>query len=173
MKGLQHPNVLLFMGAAMSHQHLCIVTEYLPRSVFNYFPCNSVFNMNRINGIWIRYQSFQGLYWHITFPGLILNCCSGCLLHLLKKIGHRLGWRRRIQMALDIVSLPSVLHILSFFFHIYWLPGCVILLYLASFSVFPFCCSSLIYLLSENNVVLFIGYLNYVGGSHPSVCILW
>ncbi|CAM8903022.1 unnamed protein product [Rhodiola kirilowii] len=31
MKKLRHPNVLLFMGAVTSGQHLCIVTEYLPR----------------------------------------------------------------------------------------------------------------------------------------------
>ncbi|KAI3904356.1 hypothetical protein MKW92_006656, partial [Papaver armeniacum] len=30
MKRLRHPNVLLFMGAVTSPQHLCIVTEYLP-----------------------------------------------------------------------------------------------------------------------------------------------
>ncbi|CAI0626262.1 unnamed protein product [Linum tenue] len=31
MKRLRHPNVLLFMGAVTSPQHLCIVTEFLPR----------------------------------------------------------------------------------------------------------------------------------------------
>ncbi|KAI3943849.1 hypothetical protein MKW92_046689 [Papaver armeniacum] len=31
MKGLRHPNVLLFMGAVTSPKHLCIVTEFLPR----------------------------------------------------------------------------------------------------------------------------------------------
>ncbi|MCL7026831.1 hypothetical protein MKW94_026506, partial [Papaver nudicaule] len=31
MKRLRHPNVLLFMGAVASPQHLCIVTEFLPR----------------------------------------------------------------------------------------------------------------------------------------------
>ncbi|KAK6913682.1 Serine-threonine/tyrosine-protein kinase, catalytic domain [Dillenia turbinata] len=31
MKRLRHPNVLLFMGAVMSPQRLCIVTEFLPR----------------------------------------------------------------------------------------------------------------------------------------------
>ncbi|XP_004296242.1 PREDICTED: uncharacterized protein LOC101312816 [Fragaria vesca subsp. vesca] len=31
MKRLQHPNILLFMGAVTSPQHLCIVTEFLPR----------------------------------------------------------------------------------------------------------------------------------------------
>ncbi|XP_026434129.1 probable serine/threonine-protein kinase SIS8, partial [Papaver somniferum] len=30
MKRLRHPNVLLFMGAVASPQHLCIVTEFLP-----------------------------------------------------------------------------------------------------------------------------------------------
>ncbi|KAI3968756.1 hypothetical protein MKX01_028906 [Papaver californicum] len=30
MKRLRHPNILLFMGAVTSPQHLCIVTEYLP-----------------------------------------------------------------------------------------------------------------------------------------------
>ncbi|KAM7484972.1 hypothetical protein LguiA_000981 [Lonicera macranthoides] len=37
MKRLRHPNVLLFMGAVTSPQHLCIVTEFLPRSdVYSY-----------------------------------------------------------------------------------------------------------------------------------------
>ncbi|KAL3626609.1 hypothetical protein CASFOL_030158 [Castilleja foliolosa] len=31
MKRLRHPNILLFMGAVTSHQHLCLVTEFLPR----------------------------------------------------------------------------------------------------------------------------------------------
>ncbi|GAB4843010.1 hypothetical protein Ancab_012986 [Ancistrocladus abbreviatus] len=31
MKRLWHPNILLFMGAVTSSQHLCIVTEFLPR----------------------------------------------------------------------------------------------------------------------------------------------
>ncbi|KAI5068973.1 hypothetical protein GOP47_0015274 [Adiantum capillus-veneris] len=31
MKRLRHPNVVLFMGAVTSHQHLSIVTEFLPR----------------------------------------------------------------------------------------------------------------------------------------------
>ncbi|GMH28548.1 hypothetical protein Nepgr_030391 [Nepenthes gracilis] len=31
MKRLRHPNILLFMGAVTSPQHLCIVTEFLPR----------------------------------------------------------------------------------------------------------------------------------------------
>ncbi|KAI3687653.1 hypothetical protein L1987_81353 [Smallanthus sonchifolius] len=31
MKRLRHPNILLFMGAVMSPQSLCIVTEFLPR----------------------------------------------------------------------------------------------------------------------------------------------
>ncbi|XP_026459320.1 LEAF RUST 10 DISEASE-RESISTANCE LOCUS RECEPTOR-LIKE PROTEIN KINASE-like 1.3 [Papaver somniferum] len=38
MKRLRHPNVLLFMGAATSPHHLCIVTEFLPRgSLFQLF----------------------------------------------------------------------------------------------------------------------------------------
>ncbi|XP_072995108.1 uncharacterized protein [Typha latifolia] len=31
MKRLRHPNILLFMGAVMTPQRLCIVTEFLPR----------------------------------------------------------------------------------------------------------------------------------------------
>ncbi|KAL9249546.1 putative serine/threonine-protein kinase SIS8 [Drosera capensis] len=31
MKRLRHPNILLFMGAVTSTEHLCIVTEFLPR----------------------------------------------------------------------------------------------------------------------------------------------
>lgn len=40
MKRLQHPNLLLFMGAVTSHQHLCIVTEFLPRLIPHLFSCN-------------------------------------------------------------------------------------------------------------------------------------
>ncbi|KAI3968709.1 hypothetical protein MKX01_028859 [Papaver californicum] len=37
MKKLRHPNVLLFMGAVASPQHMCIVTEFLPRgSLFQF-----------------------------------------------------------------------------------------------------------------------------------------
>ncbi|XP_071690808.1 uncharacterized protein [Rutidosis leptorrhynchoides] len=31
MKRLRHPNILLFMGAVTSPEHICIVTEFLPR----------------------------------------------------------------------------------------------------------------------------------------------
>ncbi|KAM3334747.1 hypothetical protein ACQJBY_029272 [Aegilops geniculata] len=31
MKKLRHPNIILFMGAVLSQQRLCIVTEFLPR----------------------------------------------------------------------------------------------------------------------------------------------
>ncbi|RZC56199.1 hypothetical protein C5167_015057 [Papaver somniferum] len=41
MKRLRHPNVLLFMGAVTSPQHLCIVMEYLP--------CGSLFQLLRCN----------------------------------------------------------------------------------------------------------------------------
>ncbi|RZC91784.1 hypothetical protein C5167_027837 [Papaver somniferum] len=59
MKRLRHPNVLLFMGAVASPQHLCIVTEFLPR---------------------------------------------GSLYQLLRRGSQKLDCRRRILMALDIVS---------------------------------------------------------------------
>ncbi|RZC56198.1 hypothetical protein C5167_015058 [Papaver somniferum] len=39
MKRLRHPNVLLFMGAVTTPQHLCIVTEYLP--------CGSLYQLLR------------------------------------------------------------------------------------------------------------------------------
>ncbi|KAL4273243.1 hypothetical protein GQ457_13G023660 [Hibiscus cannabinus] len=60
MKRLRHPNVLLFMGAVTSPQHLCIVTEFLSR---------------------------------------------GSLFNLLRKNAAKLEWRRRVHMALDIVSI--------------------------------------------------------------------
>nr|GEV09933.1 PAC motif-containing protein [Tanacetum cinerariifolium] len=42
MKRLRHPNILLFMGAVTSSQHLCIVTEFLPRgSLFRILQRNS------------------------------------------------------------------------------------------------------------------------------------
>ncbi|MCL7034209.1 hypothetical protein MKW94_003862, partial [Papaver nudicaule] len=41
MKRLRHPNVLLFMGAVTSPQHLCIVTEYLP--------CGNLYQLLRRN----------------------------------------------------------------------------------------------------------------------------
>ncbi|RZC57920.1 hypothetical protein C5167_005221 [Papaver somniferum] len=43
MKGLRHPNVLLFMGAVTSSQHLCIVTEFLPRFILHFYPFYFVF----------------------------------------------------------------------------------------------------------------------------------
>ncbi|XP_071685640.1 uncharacterized protein [Rutidosis leptorrhynchoides] len=42
MKRLRHPNILLFMGAVTSPQHLCIVSEFLPRgSLFRILQRNS------------------------------------------------------------------------------------------------------------------------------------
>ncbi|XP_062174578.1 uncharacterized protein LOC133879798 isoform X3 [Alnus glutinosa] len=42
MKRLRHPNVLLFMGAVTSPEHLCIVTEFLPRgSLFHLIQRNT------------------------------------------------------------------------------------------------------------------------------------
>lgn len=42
MKRLRHPNILLFMGAVTSPQHLCIVTEFLPRgSLFHVLQRNT------------------------------------------------------------------------------------------------------------------------------------
>lgn len=37
MKKLRHPNILLFMGVVTSPQRLCIVTEFLPRFVLDYY----------------------------------------------------------------------------------------------------------------------------------------
>ncbi|KAI3512380.1 hypothetical protein L1887_19695 [Cichorium endivia] len=43
MKRLRHPNILLFMGAVTSPQHLCIVTEFLPRgSLFRLLQRNTI-----------------------------------------------------------------------------------------------------------------------------------
>ncbi|GAB2265728.1 hypothetical protein Dimus_000766 [Dionaea muscipula] len=42
MKRLRHPNTLLFMGAVTSAEHLCIVTEFLPRgSLFHLLQRNT------------------------------------------------------------------------------------------------------------------------------------
>ncbi|KAM0841293.1 hypothetical protein ACQ4PT_059130 [Festuca glaucescens] len=74
MKKLRHPNIILFMGAVMSQQRLCIVTEFLPR---------------------------------------------GSLFRLLQKNIGKLDPRRRVNMAIDIVtrgmnylhnSIPTVVH---------------------------------------------------------------
>ncbi|KAJ6796256.1 putative serine/threonine-protein kinase [Iris pallida] len=43
MKGLRHPNILLFMGAVTSPERLCIVTEFLPRgSLFRLLQRNTM-----------------------------------------------------------------------------------------------------------------------------------
>jgi hypothetical protein len=48
MKKLRHPNILLFMGAVMSPQRLCIVSEFLPRYVCKCFLFCGIFSLLHI-----------------------------------------------------------------------------------------------------------------------------
>lgn len=58
MKRLRHPNVLLFMGAVTSPEHLCIVTEFLPRFSLKLFVeeflCYQlVGRLSLLDGLWL------------------------------------------------------------------------------------------------------------------------
>ncbi|XP_026429682.1 serine/threonine-protein kinase STY46-like isoform X1 [Papaver somniferum] len=99
MKRFRHPNVVLFLGAVYSPQHLCIVTEFLPRSIvyFYLFP---------LSAYWISYLSYYSTYWVYN-----LLICSGSLFQLLRlHTNTTLGWRRRVLMALDIARGMNYLH---------------------------------------------------------------
>ncbi|RZC89835.1 hypothetical protein C5167_035831 [Papaver somniferum] len=72
MKRLRHPNVLLFMGAAMSPHHLCIVTEFLPRgSLFQLFRrCTPTLDWKR--RVQMALDIAQGMnYLHLNEPPII------------------------------------------------------------------------------------------------------
>jgi hypothetical protein len=164
MKKLRHPNILLFMGAVMSPQRLCIVSEFLPRYVCKCFLFCGIFSLLHIymslakkfvciwlmvdynNNCCIRkgnlnseilglvklrshfafifllevvYPVKVGLVWlHVQttvkhpntfflFIFLFSSClfkCSGSLFRLLQRSATKLDVRRRVHMALDIVS---------------------------------------------------------------------
>ena len=94
MKKLRHPNILLFMGVVTSPQRLCIVTEFLPRFVLDY-------------PFWFKLFCFilpKGALFIGWLKCLVPIKNSGSLFRLLQRNTGKLDWRRRVHMALDIVS---------------------------------------------------------------------
>ncbi|PWA78652.1 PAS domain-containing protein tyrosine kinase family protein [Artemisia annua] len=91
MKRLRHPNILLFMGAVTTPQHLCIVTEFLPRCLK--FPY--VLTVSAI--LCINITNFLFFY-------------SGSLFQLLRKNTAKLDWRRQVHIAMDIAHGMNYLH---------------------------------------------------------------
>ncbi|XP_076960037.1 uncharacterized protein LOC143636284 [Bidens hawaiensis] len=72
MKRLRHPNILLFMGAVMSPQRLCIVTEFLPRgSLFRLLQRNTT-RLNWRRRIHMAVDIARGMnYLHHCHPPII------------------------------------------------------------------------------------------------------
>ncbi|KAI3987530.1 hypothetical protein MKX01_003216 [Papaver californicum] len=73
MKRLRHPNVLLFMGAVTSSQHLCIVTEYLP--------CGSLFQLLRRNSARLDWRRRSLMAVDIAQGMNYLHRCNPPIIH--------------------------------------------------------------------------------------------
>lgn len=129
MKRLRHPNILLFMGAVTSPQRLCIVTEFLPRYSLLSRTSPSLFSSSLFSNCplskphWLIDGGFVSIWLYICEVSVLfsiqpfenwkgdfysfrtlVNWCSGSLFRLLQRNGSKLEWRRRVHMALDIVS---------------------------------------------------------------------
>nr|XP_043610262.1 probable serine/threonine-protein kinase SIS8 [Erigeron canadensis] len=72
MKRLYHPNILLFMGAVTSPQHLCIVTEFLPRgSLFQILHKNTT-RLDRRRRLYMAMDIARGMnYLHHCNPPIV------------------------------------------------------------------------------------------------------
>ncbi|XP_026457399.1 uncharacterized protein LOC113358101 isoform X1 [Papaver somniferum] len=73
MKRLRHPNVLLFMGAVTSPQHLCIVTEYLP--------CGSLYQLLRRNSARLDWRRRALMAVDIAHGMNYLHRCKPPIVH--------------------------------------------------------------------------------------------
>lgn len=104
MKRLRHPNILLFMGAVTSPQRLCIVTEFLPRFVLNLTIELTPFYPHILITVCCAVSQSTELGWLLLFS-FVFDNFSGSLCRLLHKTTPKLDWRRRVHMALDIVSI--------------------------------------------------------------------
>lgn len=125
MKRLRHPNVLLFMGAVTSAQRLCIVTEFLPRFILNFSFQNTILQIFWFIFLMFIHVTISILIWKFSRMLYVLkdiSCiyifyqCSGSLFRLLQRNTSKLDWRRRVHMALDIVSFEYFLGFSYFLF---------------------------------------------------------
>ncbi|CAN6992766.1 unnamed protein product [Brassica rapa subsp. trilocularis] len=73
MKRLKHPNVLLFMGAVSSPQHLCIVSEFLPRG--------SLFRLLQRSTSQLDWRRRIRMALDIACGMNYLHCCSPPIIH--------------------------------------------------------------------------------------------
>ncbi|KAI3876542.1 hypothetical protein MKW98_015925 [Papaver atlanticum] len=73
MKRLRHPNVLLFMGAVASPQHMCIVTEFLPRGSLFQFLQRSTQKLDWRRRVLMALDIARGMNY--------LHCCNPPIVH--------------------------------------------------------------------------------------------
>ncbi|XP_073526442.1 uncharacterized protein [Phyllobates terribilis] len=73
MKGLRHPNILLFMGAVTSPEHLCIVSEFLPRG--------SLFRQLQRNLCKLDWRRRVHMALDIARGMNYLHCCNPPIVH--------------------------------------------------------------------------------------------
>ncbi|CAL9219880.1 unnamed protein product [Arabidopsis halleri] len=73
MKRLRHPNVLLFMGAVTSPQHLCIVSEFVPRGSLFRLLQRSMSKLDWRRRINMALDIARGMNY--------LHCCSSPIIH--------------------------------------------------------------------------------------------
>ncbi|XP_026430935.1 probable serine/threonine-protein kinase SIS8 [Papaver somniferum] len=72
MKKLRHPNVLLFMGAVCSPQHLCIVTEFMPRGSLFQLLHHSTCKIGRKRRVLMALDIARGMsYLHHLNPAIV------------------------------------------------------------------------------------------------------
>ncbi|KAI3994981.1 hypothetical protein MKX01_019795 [Papaver californicum] len=73
MKRLRHPNVVLFLGAVTSPQHLCIVTEFLPRgSLFQLLRRHTTTTLNWRRRVLMALDIARGMnYLHRYNPPIV------------------------------------------------------------------------------------------------------
>ncbi|PWA76910.1 PAS domain-containing protein tyrosine kinase family protein [Artemisia annua] len=86
MKRLRHPNILLFMGAVTSPQHLTIVTEFLPRPnsispSLIFFGSGSLFQLLQQNTTKLDWRRRVHMAMHIARGMNYLHHCQPPIIH--------------------------------------------------------------------------------------------
>ncbi|XBI31080.1 hypothetical protein VPH35_054699 [Triticum aestivum] len=72
MKKLRHPNIILFMGAVVSQQPLCIVTEFLPRGSLFRLLQNNIGKLDPRRRVNMAIDIARGMnYLHNSIPTIV------------------------------------------------------------------------------------------------------
>ncbi|XP_048565693.1 probable serine/threonine-protein kinase DDB_G0267686 [Triticum urartu] len=72
MKKLRHPNIILFMGAVVSQQPLCIVTEFLPRGSLFQLLQNNIGKLDPRRRVNMAIDIARGMnYLHTSIPTIV------------------------------------------------------------------------------------------------------